>query len=226
MPFVPVLTKEVIERIRETASMIRGFPDTIKDIAESEPWPSIEEVMKRLSPTKLDVEFAPVVDYVRRNWSPDHGLHLGTQVLKVTDAVRAFLETFRYWKQDKTETTVAFNRGEGANLLVLCMLVEEELMQWACDIEGRYQCPQDQSGSADPSVNTTESTDGFFDVPVLAERHGLPESKISALRKRLERWRNKNLTSSDWIEVEGRARNLDKYIYRESAVLHLISGSK
>jgi hypothetical protein len=65
-------------------------------------------------------------------------------------------------------------------------------------------------------------TQGFFSVSDLADRHGVPNDNVSALRKRLERWRKKHTLGTDWTEADARARNDDRYLYRENAVLHLI----
>ncbi len=73
---------------------------------------------------------------------------------------------------------------------------------------------------ADSGAET--ATKGFFTASDLTERHNVPKDKVAALRKRLERWRKKQTLGTDWIEADAQSRNEDRYLYRESAVLHLI----
>lgn len=72
--------------------------------------------------------------------------------------------------------------------------------------------PTDPAGTGDD--------EGMFTSSDLAERFGV---NAETLRKRLDRWREKNVTSRDWTENEGATSRDPKYLYRLGAVRHLIA---
>jgi hypothetical protein len=59
----------------------------------------------------------------------------------------------------------------------------------------------------------------LLSVAALAARYRL---NAEALRKRLQRWQAG--TMDGWVEVEDRARNQPRYLYRVGAVRHLFGG--
>lgn len=70
---------------------------------------------------------------------------------------------------------------------------------------------------ATPPAKGKAGGEGFLGVKSLAQKHGV---EAEALRKRLERWREKRL--DDYIENDGRKPNEEKFLYREAAVLDII----
>jgi len=71
-------------------------------------------------------------------------------------------------------------------------------------------------------IPSSKATEGFFTASDLATRHGLGNDQLPAFRRRLERWRAKHALGGDGTESDGRARNEEKYLYRECAGLHII----
>lgn len=65
-------------------------------------------------------------------------------------------------------------------------------------------------------------TDGFFATSDLAKRHGIPEEKLPAFEKALERWRKIAKMGADFIEHDQPSKNAPRFHYKESAVMSLI----
>ena len=68
-----------------------------------------------------------------------------------------------------------------------------------------------------------EDPDQLFSVPALAKKYEIDQEK---LRKRLDYWRGKNLGSKDWTEIENRAENDPKYLYRFGAIEAIVNSLK
>lgn len=81
-------------------------------------------------------------------------------------------------------------------------------------------CIQRDAKNALPNI--LEPTPGFFSAVELARRHNIPEGSLGALRKRLQRWRERTKFSSDWVELASVGKNEDRFLYRELAVIDLI----
>jgi hypothetical protein len=60
--------------------------------------------------------------------------------------------------------------------------------------------------------------DEMISAPALAARYDVDGEK---LRKRLDYWREQNAMSNDFTEVENRARNEPRFLYRLRAVAHI-----
>ncbi len=63
---------------------------------------------------------------------------------------------------------------------------------------------------------------GYYSSTDLAKKHGLGKKKqMLALDARLSRWRKAN-PDGQWIEDTERKRNEPRFLYLESAVMHII----
>ena len=65
-----------------------------------------------------------------------------------------------------------------------------------------------------------EDPDQLFSVPALAKKYRVDQER---LRKKLDYWRQKNRGSKDWTEIENRAQNDPKYLYRFGAVAEIVN---
>ena len=65
-----------------------------------------------------------------------------------------------------------------------------------------------------------ERGSGLFPPSELAKQYGLNQD---ALRKRLERWRAKNTAGDGWVEDTGRTSREPRFLYKLSAIQHIIS---
>ncbi len=83
------------------------------------------------------------------------------------------------------------------------------------DVPGNARQPTANPDASRSKQVDQMADDGMFTVSDLAERCGV---KPDALRKRLDRWRKKNVGSRDWTENEGATSREPKYLYRLGAV--------
>lgn len=72
-------------------------------------------------------------------------------------------------------------------------------------------------------LRETEDLDQMLSAPALSQRYEVDPEK---LRKRLDYWRSQNKGSKDWTEVENRAENEPKYLYRLGAALEIVNALK
>lgn len=78
---------------------------------------------------------------------------------------------------------------------------------------------REQSAPAGPKVAVTVGEDALMTASDLASAFNVPPE---ALRKRLDRWREKNALSNGWIENTEAAAREPRYLYKVAAVRHLI----
>ena len=78
----------------------------------------------------------------------------------------------------------------------------------------------------DERRNATLSKDkgqGFMSITDIAKKHNITEGRAKGrLQKRLDRFRENNLYSDDWIENEYRGKNKSRYLYRYEAIKPLL----
>lgn len=161
MPGTGISAAEIATHARETAAVIRRLPNDIKEIIESNPWPTVADVKQRLSPTKFEIDFANVALYVGRHWSLDHQDRLLIQIAKIGDGVRAFIEQFEHCQQGHDRQSTVFDRKELGFFAVCCLMIATVIDQWAHDIKAKAEVASQQAepaggGKSKPSKKPVE----------------------------------------------------------------------
>jgi len=124
-------------RARDTANTIRRLPGIVREIVDANPCPTIEEVRRRLNPTKLEVDFGDVVLYVQRNWTPAHADRLVMQVAKVADGTRAFIAAVEHFARTPTGERAGLRLSVDGVFVGVCLMLAKAIDQWAGDIEAQ-----------------------------------------------------------------------------------------
>ncbi|MEK6676766.1 MAG: hypothetical protein AABZ47_14075 [Planctomycetota bacterium] len=124
---------------RKTADRIRKVPYQISHILNSDPRPEYCQIREQLEPLKIKIDFLPVVTYVERNWTPAHAQALAGQIHKVTDTVDSFLSWYQTATANCSRDSFMWRREENASFLVLCLMIAQQVAQWAADIADRAQ---------------------------------------------------------------------------------------
>jgi hypothetical protein len=104
--------------------------------------------------------------------------------------------------------------------LDIAELLRDRSTQADAEVEVILRDLLNRDAAAVPAVAVED--DEPLSAPALAKRFGLPPERLPALRKCLERWRQKNGLSEGWHEADNAPRNADRYYFRPSAVRHLI----
>lgn len=168
----PISASQAARITHEVAKYARQLPHDLQRIGESDPPLSLDEVRDTVIDNDLYFSWRHVATFLRIHYGHDRATHLTSQVMKIFDPARTFVEawTARLASPDKH---FKFNRREGGMFLVVCTLVAEELDAWAAQMEG-YGAAANDGKSADAVA--TKSDGSTTKKPLLSQ---LPNPSLS-----------------------------------------------